>query len=217
MESRLATLKSVLRERAAQEDLLASRHPWAPFVINWFVAGLMVVFLVASLVWGLNIRTENKAREMAETALASFQAEQQAAADAKELELEQARLSEEYVQKQEAQAVARAIYGIRNFVEKYGYSNADLETYVRCMLNRADATGQSVIEVVSKKGQFLGYSDDNPLVQEYYDLALRLVADWHAETVKPCDSSYQFAELTPEGVFLKTDINADGFSRRWRA
>ena len=84
------------------------------------------------------------------------------------------------------------------------------------MFNRAEASGD-LIGVVSAKDQFVGYSDGNTVLTENYDLALKLVEQWHNETTKPCDSSFQFAELTPDGIWLKQDIRADGYARRWRA
>ena len=125
--------------------------------------------------------------------------------------------SEGHIMTEEAKVVAKAFYGIRLFVEKYGYTQADLETYARCMFNRADATGQSLEAVVSKKDQFLGYSENNQLVKEYYDFAIRFVNDWHKEEVKPCDISYQFAELEDDGIWLVKTFNADGKERRWKA
>lgn len=203
--------------QAELEDVLNFRHPWFNMMYNWIIAALLVALCVSFVWWGLDIRTRRMADEMTATAMASYQAEQQAAEDARALELEMARQSEEHIMTVEAQAVARAFYGIRNFVEKYGYTSADLETYARCIFNRADASGASVEEVVSKKDQFLGYSDGNQLVKEYYDLAIRLVDEWHHEDVKPCDTSYQWAELTPDGIFLRNSFKADGYARRYHA
>lgn len=203
--------------QAELEDVLNFRYPWFNMMYNWVIAALLVALCVSFVWWGLDIRTRRMADEMTATAMASYQAEQQAEEDARALELEMARQSEEHIMTVEAQAVARAFYGIRNFVEKYGYTSEDLETYARCIFNRADASGASVEDVVSKKDQFLGYSDGNQLVKEYYDLAIRFVDEWHKEDVKPCDTSYQWAELTPDGIFLKNSFNANGYARRYHA
>ena len=48
-------------------------------------------------------------------------------------------------------------------------------------------------------------------------LALKLLEAWHAETTKPCKLDYQFAELTPDGIFLVTKPNAGPYERRWHA
>ena len=113
--------------------------------------------------------------------------------------------------------MAKAFWGIRNFVEKYHYSENDFRTYARCMFNRADAGSGRLVEVIAQEGQFLAFSDSNPVLDEYYELALKLVREWHEEETKPIDSSYQFAELTPRGIFLTNVFGADGYARRWQA
>ena len=75
----------------------------------------------------------------------------------------------------------------------------------------------SLETVVSREDQFLGYSDGNPVLDNYYQLAKQFVTDWHNEDVKPCDFSYQWAELTDKGIFLVNEFGADGYARRWQA
>ena len=114
--------------------------------------------------------------------------------------------------------MAKAFYGIDLFVEKYHYDESDLITYARCIFNRTDRTdSKDLIRVISEPNQFTGYSDGNQVIAQYKQLAQRLITEWHSETVKPCDSAFIFAELTPEGIFLKKDLHADGYARRWHA
>ena len=210
-------MEEIFAARAEQEEILRFRHPWVPLLFNWIIAGLVVLLFVEFVRWGLDIRTRNMAEEMTATALASWQAERDA--EAAEAEEEQAaiRASEEFVMKQEATAAAKALFPVQNFVTKYHYSESDLITYLRCMANRADAAGTTLAEVVAQPDQFLGYSDNNPVLTEYYDIAYRFVNEWRHEDTKPCDTSYQWAELTPNGIYLKNEFNADGYARRWHA
>lgn len=191
------------------------RHPWVPLAYNWMIAILVVTLLVGFVGWGLDIRSRHMADQMLATTLAEMDAEHEqmiAAAEAQEAEI---RASQEYIMDQEATAVAKAFYGISRFVDKYHYSESDFATYARCMFNRAE--NADLQEVVSAKDQFLGYADNNPVLAEYYDLAIKFVREWHEETVKPCDISYIFAELTPNGIYLRNEFNADGYARRWHA
>lgn len=210
-------MEEILEMHQRTEDAMNFRHPWFNTVYNYLVA-LCVVTLFAGFVWwGMDIHTRRQAEAMTAAVLAEMDAEhEQMMAEA---EAQQAALlaSEEHIMTEEAKVIARAFFGIRNFVDKYGYTSADLETYARCIFNRCDATGQSVEEVVGKKDQFLGYASGNQLVKEYYDLALRLVDEWHHEEVKPCDSSYQWAELNNDGIWLRNSFKADGYQRRWHA
>lgn len=188
------------------EQDMCFRHPWFNMFYNWMIAALIVALFVSFIGWGLDIRTRRMADEMTARALASWQTEQA-------IQDESARSSQEYVMDREATAVAKAFYGIRLFIEKYDYSESDLATYARCMFNRADSV--DLIRVISEPNQFTGYSDENQVLAEYKQLALRLVEEWHTEDARPVDISYRFAELTPQGIFLKDDLHADG--RRWHA
>ena len=208
-------MEEILAKQEQIERDMVFRNPWVPLFYNWLIAGMIVALFTSFVIWGLDIRTERRAADMTATARAEWEAQLQAETNAKEEELAQIRASQEYAIAQEATAVAKAYYGIRNFVEKYNYSETDLETYARCMFNRAE--GGDLVSVVSAKEQFLGYSDNNTVLDEYYNLAIRLVEKWHNETTKPCDTSYRYAELTPDGIFLKNDINANGYARRWHA
>ena len=210
-------MDEILAKQAQQEAEMRFRHPWVDMVYNYVIALLVVLLAFSFVRWGMDIRTRHMAEEMTATALASWQAEQQAAADAAEQEQAAIRASEEYVMSQEATAAAKALFPVQNFVERYHYSESDLLTYLRCMANRADAAGTTLAEVVAQPEQFLGYSDTNPVLTEYYDLAYRFVDEWRHEETKPVDSSYQWAELTPNGIYLRNEFKADGYARRWHA
>lgn len=192
------------------------RHPWFNVVYNYLIAGCMICLVISLVIWGLNVRTENRAAAMTASALASWQADQDAKETAAAKELAAIQASEEFVIKQEAEAVAKAFYGIHLFIDKYRYDEDDLITYARCMFNRADKSND-LISVVTAKDQFTGYRDDNPVLAEYYNLAFKLVDEWHHETIKPCDTAFQFAELTSAGIYLKQDLHADGYARRWHS
>ena len=217
MQTRIATMQEVFSKRAEQERLLRWKHKGFDLVYNWVMAVSMLTILILLAVWAVQIHIDRKASGLVAVAMADYQAEQQADIDRQEAAALAQRQTEEYRMQQEAAAVAKAFYGIRNFVDRYGYSAKDFETYARCMFNRADAGSGRLSEVIAQEGQFLAYSDNNPVLDEYYDMALSFVREWHEETTKPVDTSYQFAELTPQGIYLTNVFNADGYARRWRA
>ena len=210
-------MEEILLAHEQMEHDMEFRHKWVPLFYNWVIALLVVILFGSFVWWGLDIHSRHMADEMLATTLAEMDAEHEQMLAAAEAEQAAIMASEEHIMTEEAKVIAKAFYGIRNFVEKYGYTTADLETYARCIFNRADATGQSIEEVVSKKDQFLGYAEGNQLVKEYYDQAIRFVNDWHNEEVKPCDSSYQWAELNEDGIWLRNSFKADGYARRWHA
>lgn len=206
-------MNDYFKKQAELETTLCFRHPYFNLMYNWLI-GILIIVLFGSFVWwGLDIHSRHMADEMLATTLAAMDAEHAemiAAAEAEEAAL---KASQEYIIDQEAQAVAKAFYGIRLFVEKYHYSESDMSTYARCMFNRAE--NAELTEVVRTTGQFTGYADNNPVLADDYNLALKLVKEWHEETIKPCDTSYQWAELTPNGIYLRNVFKADGYARRW--
>ena len=210
-------LGEIFEERAESERQLRWKHPGFDFIYNWIVAVTIVALAIATVIWAVQIHRDRRDAELVAQAYAAWTAEAEATAQAAQAEAEAVQQSQEVVMAREATELAKAFYGIRLFVEKYGYSEKDLETYARCMFNRADSGSGRLTEVISQEGQFVGYSDSNTVLDDDYNLALRLVRQWHEEQTKPCDLSYQYAELTPQGIFLKNDINADGYARRWRA
>lgn len=210
-------LIEVFNEQAERTHWLERKHPWFEILWNWTIALLLGLLLVSTIVYGIQNKIERKVEEKIVTVRTEFEAARQAEEDAEAERLKAIQASEEAVMNQEATALARAFYGIRLFVDKYGYTERDFQTYARCVFNRADARDGKISEIIAQKGQFLGYSEDNPVLDEYFSMALKFVKEWHSETTKPCDSDFQFAELLADGVWLTKTLNADGYARRWRA
>lgn len=209
--------REIFREQEEREELLRFRNPSFSFWYNWLIVAVVVALFASFVKWGIDIHTNTAAEAAKAELLAQMDqehAEMIAAAEAQEAERKAAA---ESLQISEAQAVARAFFGIRNFVDKYGYSNSDLETYARCIFNRADARGKPVEEIVAEKGQFLAYSEHNTLLKEYYDLALQFVEAWHNEDAHPCDvQKFQNAVFTEYGIYLVDSINK-AVPDRWHA
>lgn len=237
INDKIATLQEVFAEQAEQEQNMMFRHNWVALFYNWVIAVTAVALLVSTVAyWGVNHKQHKNEALIAE-ARAVWEQEQQAAADARAAELAAAQASEEAVIDRESDAVARMFFGIRLFIDKYHYSEADLETYARCAFNRKDSgsyyvtddmgnfvldeNGEkikaNVEQIIAQKDNFVGYADSNPVLKEYRDLALKFVTEYHNETVKPCDSSFQWAELREDGIWLKNNFNADGYARRYHA
>lgn len=217
------------REKIRYLDL---KHPLVIPLVRAFSI-LLGVMLVFSLIgWAINIRTNHIAEAYAATAISDYQAEQDAIAADVAAKAEAERKSLDVIMNSWADDGAKAVYGIRNFIDKYGYSEADIRTYIRCMLDRMDLTesmnGKTKDEVleyiknypgvfhsiVGQEAQFLAYSDNNPVLKEYKDPVLKEIKAYFEESAKPWDSSFRFAELNPDGIFLVQDINSDGYARR---
>lgn len=216
MESRIATLKSVFADAREQEEFLRFRNPSFSYWYNWLVLACVVALFVSFAIWGFDIHTRNAYDAGQRDLYAAMDAEHEemlaAAAEAERLAAEE----DAELQIREAKAIARAIFGIRNFIEKYHYTNEDVLTYARCITNRAEATGKSVEEVLAEEGQFIAYSEHNNLETDYYNLALQFVDDLHAGNLKPCDLKFRYAVLKGEGIWLVDDPGKD-VPERWHA
>ena len=210
-------LREIFRAQEEREEWLRQRNPSASFWYNWLILGLVVLLFAGFVKWGIDIHTRNAAEQAKAELLAQMDEENAYMMAAAEAEAAERMAQDERQQISEARAVARAIFGIRNFIEKYNYTNSDLETYARCIFDRVDARGKSVEEIVAEKGQFVAYSENNTLVKEYYDLALQFVQAWHNEDAAPCDYyKFQTAVLTEYGIYLVDDINKP-VPEKWHA
>ena len=203
------TLQKVFLEHEKNEQLLRWKHPWVSIVYNRLIAGLVVLLFVGFTVWGIRIHRDNRDEAVRAQVLAEMDAEHEAMIAAAEEAERQSQQEEEALQIREAQAIARAFFGIRNFVEKYRYTNEDLRTYARCVTNRSEATGHSIEDVLNVPKQFTAYSAHNNLEKEYYDIALQFVEDWHNGNLKPCELKFQTAVLKDNGIWLVDDLNKE--------
>lgn len=214
-----ATAKAVLDEYEEKEHLLQWRYPWFNVAYNYVIAMLLVGLFVSFGIWAIDVHIQRQSESMTATALASYQAEERAKADEIAHQQELYAQSEEAVTQKMATALAKVFYGADKFREKYNYSDADFRTLARCVFNRCENPGYSddFYEVINQKDQWVGYYDSNPVLDEYYNLALTSIREWRSETVKPVSNDYLWSEYTPNGIFLKNDFHADGYARRWRA
>lgn len=210
-------MEEYFNKQAELETLLCFRHPCFNLFYNWLIGGLIILLFGSFVWWGLDIHSRHMADEMLATTLAAMDAaNEQMMADAAAREAE-IKASKETILKESSNAGAKAIYPLDNFITKYHYSEKDLETYLRSGWNRHILTGESLEAVFSAPQQYLGYADNNPVLTEYYDLAYRCFSEWEEEQTSPCDPSFQWAELTENGIYLKNNFNADGYARRWHA
>lgn len=212
------TIREVFAARAKEELYMNFRNPWFNMMYNYIIVLCVIVLAVALFWWAVDIHYQRKADAQEAIAIASYQAAEQAKADAAEEQRILAEQSEEAVVDKMSDALAKLFYGADKFKTKYHYSDADFYTLARCVFNRVENAAYSgnFYEVIDQEGQWTGYYSTNPVLQEYKDLALTAIREWRSETVKPISIDYLWAEYTPNGIFLKNDFHADGYATRWR-
>lgn len=220
---RREAMTQAINEHEKQISYMNFRHPWFNVVYNYIIAAMVVILFAAFCAWGVQIKIDRKAETLTATAMADYQAEQKAIEDAKNAELAAIAASEETIMKEEAEWCARIIYGVKNFIDKYHYSEEDLYTLLRCVFNRVENQTNgfqglnTVEEIANQEGsQWTGYKSSNPVLSEYYKVAYAAVEEWHHESYKPISNDFLWAELTANGIWLRNVYNADGYARRWR-
>lgn len=213
------TLCEVFEERAEKERLLVSKHGWVNLFINWLIVVMLVLLVIATISWVNQIQNERKVASMFATAMADFDAKQAAIAEQAAEDQRKLEQSETFVEQKMATELARVYQGADKFTDKYGYSEVDFKTYGRCVFNRVESPlyPNDIFEVIEQANQWVGFNSSSTPIDKYYKMALDHVHEWRHETTKPCSNDYLWAELTPNGIYLKNDFHADGYAIRWRA
>ena len=210
------TLQLVFEDHAKQEEELRFRNPSFSFWYNWLVIGLVLILFYSFVWWGKSIAAERHDEAVRQSVYAEMDAEHEAMMAAAAEEQRQKEAEEAALQVEEAKAIARAWFGIRNFTEKYHYTNDDLFTYAQCAVNRAEATGKSIMDVLAEKDQFIAYSDKNNLETGLYNLAMSFVSDLHSGKLPECDLKFRYAVLKDTGIWLVDDPGKT-VPERWHA
>jgi hypothetical protein len=109
----------------------------------------------------------------------------------------------------EAELIGRTIWGEAGGVP----SEAERAAVAWCILNRVDAWGQSIEEVVTKPYQFQGYRTWGECPQEHIDLAVDVLTRWKAEKQGKTDAG---RVLPAEYMFFMGDGKHNHFTTEYR-
>lgn len=85
--------------------------------------------------------------------------------------------TEPMLNQKDVEYIGRTIWGEAGGVK----SKAERAAVAWCILNRVDASGKSIEEVVTAPSQFYGYRPDGDCPQEHLDLAADVLTRWQAE------------------------------------
>jgi len=113
----------------------------------------------------------------------------------------------------EAEYIAKVIYGTaRNHVD------ADKKAVVWCILNRVEhyAHPDTIAEVCEQPKQWMGYSNDNPVLTENYDLALAELKTWYNDGHRPMSSDYIYLSWSSKEILLRDTFEENKNTHYWR-
>lgn len=121
-------------------------------------------------------------------------------------------LTPEELLKQEGEYLARMLYAYRNNSER------DLRTATWCALNRVDSAGfpNSVKEVCQQPSQWMGYSDDNPILSDLYEIAIKELETWHSN-YRPVGTEYVYMSWSSKEISLRNTYEKEDSTRYWQA
>ena len=129
------------------------------------------------------------------------------------LRLEYETLTPEEEIQQEAEYIARVLYGnARNNSER------DQRTLVWCILNRVDSSAYpgTVKEVCQQAKQWMGYSDDNPILNNLYEVARKELETWHSG-YRPVNIDYIYMSWSSKEIILRDTYEIGKNTRYWQA
>ena len=193
-------------------------------MIRMTVCSIIALFIVAGIVlcinWRIQVHNEKESLRLAEIAYAEELAEQEEAerkaaeeAFAKQLEIAE-RKEEDTI------LMAKLLYGINGFVDNYGYSEGDVRTYGECAINRTLNTRNgfpnTLSEVILQENQWVGFSENNQVIDKYYTIAAHIVSDYYNNIRRPVSSDYCWIDLRRDGCWLKNEYSDSPYVRTWR-
>ena len=129
------------------------------------------------------------------------------------LRMEYEQLTPEELIQQEAEFIAKALYGFAK-----DHSERDQRTGVWCILNRVDHPNypNSVQAVCQQDEQWIGYSDNNPVLTNLYELAVTELETWH-NNYRPVSAEYVFMSWSSKEIVLRNTYKTTSATKHWRA
>lgn len=113
----------------------------------------------------------------------------------------------------EAEYISKVIYGTAR-----NHTDSDKRAVVWCILNRVEhyAHPDTVAGVCEQPKQWMGYSDDNPVLTEIYDLALEELKIWYSGDHRPIDNRYIYLSWSSREILLRDTFEESKSTNYWR-
>jgi hypothetical protein len=113
----------------------------------------------------------------------------------------------------EAEYIAKVIYGTAR-----NHSDSDKKAVVWCILNRVEhhSHPDTIAEVCKQPKQWMGYSDENPVLEDIYDLALTELKTWHNGGHRPMSNDYIYLSWSSKEIILRDTFEENKNTNYWR-
>ena len=154
------------------------------------------------------IKATNETAARYEAQIAAYMAAQEeaarVAAEAAAVQIDQERA--------EAEMLARLLYGVKN------NSTDDLYTLAWCVINRVDnpAFPSTVEGVINQPLQWMGYSADNPVLENLYRIADDVLTTWRSGGHRPVSDDYVYMSWSESDIVLRDNFTESRSTHYWR-
>lgn len=113
-------------------------------------------------------------------------------------------------------AIAKVLYGYRYNSER------DIEGIVWVILNRVDNQAEfknfsTILSVVNQQSQWMGYSEDNPVLEDLYEIADDTLYKYETGGKRLFGQEYLYFTWSSEYILFRTELYDSKTCRFWRA
>lgn len=113
----------------------------------------------------------------------------------------------------EAEYVAKVLYGTCST-----FSSDARKAVTWVIINRVEDSRypNTIKEVCEQTQQWMGYSEDNLVIQEFYDDAYEVLTQWHNGGYRMFDPNFTFLTWTRNEIVLRTTFNETPSTKYWK-
>ena len=126
--------------------------------------------------------------------------------------VEQEPLEEAPEPEDEAELLAKLLYGaaLYNTPEQQ-------EAICWCVINRVESPlyPNTISEVCRQEGQWMGWSEDNPVVVQLYEVAQKALGDWESGAPRPIPEGCLWYTWSSEVITFRTAFEAGAGCNYW--
>lgn len=176
---------------------------------------IILLFLLVFLFVVVTARVKLDNDRIAEAAqVIRLDLEKQEAIRASMIASEQAKAAEaQAAARADREAVARVLYGTA-----LHHSTEAQKAVVWCIINRVESSlyPDTIEEVCAQPSQWMGYADDNPVIESLYAVADEVISGWEQGGYRAVSPDYLFLTWTRDEIVLKTTFLDGANTHYWR-
>ena len=113
----------------------------------------------------------------------------------------------------EAEYIAKVIYGMAR-----NHADSDKRAVIWCILNRVEhySHPNTIAEVCEQPKQWMGYSNENPVIADDYELALNELKTWYNGGHRPLSNEYVYLTWSSKEIILRDTFAENRSTNYWR-